>query len=158
VVTTFKTYHGMHGGNFLGIAGTRTRVSFGEQLVRGNAMSASHRGPWLRPPRPARPQRQGFADDGGARPDAPPGERQGYGKSCTLRSQPAPRWWVSGCVHKLGPGCPCSGPFSSTRSTAPPASHPCACSRLVTVCNSLESGECCTSPVNGVSGFQDAMN
>jgi steroid delta-isomerase-like uncharacterized protein len=28
VVTTFKTYHGTHRGNFLGIAGTGTKVSF----------------------------------------------------------------------------------------------------------------------------------
>ena len=28
VVTTFKTYHGTHRGNFLGVAGTGTKVSF----------------------------------------------------------------------------------------------------------------------------------
>jgi hypothetical protein len=39
--------------------------------------SARRRRSLVRPPRAAQPRRQGPRDDGGARPDAPPGERQG---------------------------------------------------------------------------------
>ena len=43
-----------------------------------------------RPPRAARPQRQGPRDDGGARHDAPPGERRGYGSALALLLRTTP--------------------------------------------------------------------
>ena len=47
-------------------------------------------GLWPRPPRAARPQREGPRDDGGARHDAPPGEKRGYGSALALLLRTTP--------------------------------------------------------------------